>query len=67
MTEISRQRTYQHAHKARGLCLSCSKPRAKGSAEYCEEHLRARRKRAREAAGCKAWVEGGRGRPPLTR
>lgn len=35
---MTRQRRYQITHKAAGGCITCGKPRAKASKNYCQHH-----------------------------
>ena len=35
---VSRQRLYQRARKAEGLCIICAKPRVGKNRSYCEKH-----------------------------
>lgn len=62
---VSRQRAYQIANKARGLCLLCPEVRHPKSAVYCPTHLIQARIRQRKRLGVKPWRPGGPGRPPI--
>lgn len=64
----TRQRIRQVALRAAGLCEICGKPAASNRV-LCVTHLEKQRKYARERMrkmGCKPWVPGGPGRPPLS-
>jgi hypothetical protein len=60
---MSRQAEWQKKQKAAGCCVSCGDEAVAGSS-FCHEHLVARRIKSREKLGFKAWVPGGKGRPP---
>lgn len=46
---MSRQYLYQQNWKAKGLCITCGKPRDPASLIHCETHLEASRKAKRNA------------------
>ena len=52
MKPLSRQRRYQLAHKAAGLCSQCPHPSIPGSL-YCLDHMIKVRERQRSLKGCK--------------
>jgi hypothetical protein len=62
----SRQALWQRANKAAGKCQSCGRPRSGASKASCDDCLLRERLRARRNGKRRAWVKGGRGRPPLT-
>ena len=61
---LSRQRRYQLAHAARGLCRLCPEQAMAGTT-CCEKHLVAQRLRVRRRIGATPWHPGGVGRPPI--
>ena len=63
--KLSRQREAQLRQIARGLCAQfCGRPAQVGR-QQCRECQIKGSIRKRLALGCKAWVPGGPGRPPL--
>jgi len=52
--------------RAKGLCVFCTSPVARGSKSQCVWHLEAAAKRDRKAKGHRAWRPGSRGRKPLS-
>ncbi len=61
---LSRQARWQHKQKAAGRCIACGKKAVEG-ATRCRKHLLSHRERARAAAGCQPYREGGPGRKPI--
>lgn len=61
---MSKQRDYQKARQARGVCIFCPEPISKHSICLCEKHQEAARQRYRLAHGSLGWEPGKRGRPP---
>jgi hypothetical protein len=63
---MTKQRKYQLAHKANGLCHICPKPAVDGT--FCLRHLLENRTRMRnqkrQQLGLHPWRPGGMGRPP---
>ena len=59
----SRQRAYQAAHRAAGLCLNC--PRESGGNRLCDRCRAKQRKRNHARYGTKPWRKGKPGRPPI--
>ena len=46
---MTRQYIHQQRYKAKGLCITCGKPRDRASPIHCTEHLEAARTRKRNA------------------
>lgn len=60
---LSRQRRWQIARLAAGLCVRCGSPR-KHYSQRCDECQKSETNRAREKTGFRPWRQGGRGRKP---
>jgi hypothetical protein len=61
---LSKQRRWQLAKIAEGLCCQCGKREIVGTA-LCGLCLKAIRLRTRKRQGNKPWRPGGKGRPPI--
>lgn len=62
---LSRQREWQLAKIAQGLCSICgTEPIADGQASRCVGCREKLRNYMRKKLGCKPWRRGRRGRPP---
>lgn len=61
---VSKQRLLQLKWISQGLCCRCRGKRNL-SKNYCDKCLFKIREVQRTKKGCKEWVKGNRGRPPL--
>ena len=59
---MTKQYAYQLRHKAKGLCILCS--RLAVNSQHCEIHRERVRIYMRKLLGFNAWKPGGRGKPP---
>lgn len=53
------------SRREKGLCIRCSSPR-QGSKNHCPRCLAEKKVLLRESRGCKPWVQGRPGRPPIS-
>lgn len=61
---LSRQRRYQLRKRKEQKCQQCGASPL-FTKDHCERCVERRRAAARKKTGCRPWVKGGRGRPPV--